>query len=212
MRARFVLAAAAVLVAFVTVVAAASGAQSRWSSDVYRSLVGWAVPTSVWAIVSQGTVLALVMAFLGCLLQTWRRRVTFARGVAAGIGTVVAYGSSELVKSAYAEVRPCRVVLVSPDCPAAGDWSFPSNHTVIAFALAAACALLVVRTAVPVFAVAAVMGFSRIAEGVHYPHDVLAGAALGVGVVVAVTLIGEPVVAAALGRRGPGRSRSAEPV
>ncbi len=56
--------------------------------------------------------------------------------------------------------------------------SFPSAHASTSFAGAAAYSGLGVP-AVPLFALAAGLSLSRLYLGVHYPSDVLAGAALG---------------------------------
>jgi undecaprenyl-diphosphatase len=76
--------------------------------------------------------------------------------------------------------RPCLAVpgvrnLVSiPD-----DFSFPSGHTAGAFLAAVQVSSLVPATAAPLFVTAALVGLSRIYNGVHYPSDVAAGALLG---------------------------------
>ena len=57
--------------------------------------------------------------------------------------------------------------------------AFPSGHTTTAFACATVLAWASPRLAVPVFVLAAVIGFSRIYVGVHWPLDVLGGAVLG---------------------------------
>lgn len=62
------------------------------------------------------------------------------------------------------------------------DWtyqSFPSGHATTAFALAACVGFVSERWFYPSLALAAVIGLSRIAVGVHYPSDVFAGAILG---------------------------------
>ncbi|MFJ3923965.1 bifunctional phosphatase PAP2/diacylglycerol kinase family protein [Streptomyces sp. NPDC090022] len=58
--------------------------------------------------------------------------------------------------------------------------SFPSGHAASAFAFAAGLALDHPGWGVAVAPVAALVAFSRVYTGVHYPSDVLAGAALGV--------------------------------
>lgn len=61
--------------------------------------------------------------------------------------------------------------------------SFPSGHTTMAFAMATTVSLQYKKwyVAVPAYTWAAAVGYSRMHRGVHYPSDVLGGAALGVG-------------------------------
>jgi undecaprenyl-diphosphatase len=68
--------------------------------------------------------------------------------------------------------------------------SFPSGHATVAFACATALALAVPRLALPLFALAALVAWSRVYVGVHYPLDVLAGAVLGVVLAVAIATAG----------------------
>lgn len=58
-------------------------------------------------------------------------------------------------------------------------WSFPSNHAANNFALARTVQILAPPWALPAYAFAALVGFSRIYVGVHYPLDVLGGALVG---------------------------------
>ena len=61
------------------------------------------------------------------------------------------------------------------------NYSFPSGHTFGAFAMASALACGVRRSIGTVFLMlAALIGFSRMYLFVHYPTDVIAGAALGI--------------------------------
>ncbi|MCF3962559.1 bifunctional phosphatase PAP2/diacylglycerol kinase family protein [Streptomyces fuscigenes] len=64
--------------------------------------------------------------------------------------------------------------------------SFPSGHAASAAAFAAGVALESTGWGAVVAPVAASVAFSRVYTGVHYPSDVLAGAALGVGAALAV--------------------------
>ena len=61
----------------------------------------------------------------------------------------------------------------------AGNMAFPSGHTCLAFATAAAMAHLLPRAAWSFFAVAACVGLERVLELAHYPSDVVAGALFG---------------------------------
>jgi membrane-associated phospholipid phosphatase len=77
-------------------------------------------------------------------------------------------------------------------------FSFPSGHATVSFACATTLALAVPRLAVPLYALAAAISWSRVYVGVHYPLDVLAGAALGVGIAIALRML-----AGALRRSAP---------
>ena len=71
--------------------------------------------------------------------------------------------------------------------PPSGD-SFPSNHSMVSFAAAAALCCLpgkgrgVLALKVSAVAVACLIAFSRLYLYVHYPSDILAGAVIGIAV------------------------------
>lgn len=103
--------------------------------------------------------------------------------LAVPIAAVLAYVVDDGVKWMVSERRPC---FAYPDafllekCPSATDFSFPSNHTVVAAAMAAALFLVGTRLGIIATIAAVLMGFSRVYVGAHYPHDVVAGIAVGV--------------------------------
>ena len=61
--------------------------------------------------------------------------------------------------------------------------TYPSGHTAASFAVGALLfRKLPKRYGIPALVLAALIGFSRLYLGVHYPSDVLAGALLGTGI------------------------------
>lgn len=82
--------------------------------------------------------------------------------------------------------------------------SFPSGHSASAFAFATGVAHAWPAAAVPLRACAAVVAYSRVHTGVHYPGDVVAGSLLGT---VAAQLVSRP-----LDRRSPVQQRDAQSV
>ncbi|APU40332.1 bifunctional phosphatase PAP2/diacylglycerol kinase family protein [Streptomyces sp. TN58] len=84
--------------------------------------------------------------------------------------------------------------------------SFPSGHSASAFAFAAGVALTSPGWGAVLAPVAASVAFSRVYTGVHYPSDVAAGAALGVGAAFVVRRLARDVREA---RAVPGDERRA---
>ena len=104
---------------------------------------------------------------------------------------ILAYAISDqlsvhLFKDVFMRLRPChepalagQVRLVANGC--GGQYSFVSSHAANSFNLAMLFALLIHRKwfTISVFTWAILVSYSRIYVGVHYPGDILGGAALG---------------------------------
>ena len=112
---------------------------------------------------------------LGLLLSlAWRRWQPFVLVVLAD---AAADGLAGLLKAAVGVRRPHEAhdLVALPHSK-----SFPSGHSATSFACATVLALLVPRAAPFVYVLAAAIAYSRLYVGVHWPTDVIAGAALGV--------------------------------
>ncbi|RVW10199.1 phosphatase PAP2 family protein [Prescottella agglutinans] len=188
------------------------------SAAIYRAIVPHTAELPGVGLIADVGLLVLVALFALLAVQMWRTRSPFLGDLLmGGFGVVVAYALSEMVKSLVAEDRPCRTQVALPDCPTVGDWSFPSNHTVIAIGLATAIVLASEQALSSlqrglVIALAVLIGATRVLQGVHYPHDVLAGAVVGSSVTIAVVVMLVPWArgkARALGRRASGSARPA---
>lgn len=160
----------------------------EYGVGVYRDITEWADTTPGWmqSAGEIGTELGILVFVALFAAQWWRARTrddrSMAQALLAPAAVVVVYGLSEIIKIWLHEERPCRDipnVRTIAECPAPGDWAFPSNHSVIAAASAAT--LLVTWRLVAAFALplAVLVALSRVYVGVHYLHDVAAGALLG---------------------------------
>lgn len=169
-----------------------------FSADLYREITGFAQGTPSWVheVADVGTDAGLLLFAVLFVAGWWRARGLDARAMglalAAPFAVVSAYLVSEVSKSYIQEERPCRAVAGAVHiaaCPSPGDWSFPSNHATIAAAAAAAIVVAWRALAPVVLPLAALMAFSRVFVGVHYPHDVAAGFLVGVVVAPVVALL-----------------------
>lgn len=162
-----------------------------WSSVAAQFALDLQVTTAAHRF-SEATLLGLVALWGGLavtLLSTCRTTALTTLSV-GGLGAVVAYGTSEALKALIEATRPCQNSAVEvATCPGIGSMAYPSNHTVIAAALASALVLTGPRLAWIAVILAAATGAGRVLAGHHYPHDVIAGAGLGVTVTWAVVLL-----------------------
>jgi undecaprenyl-diphosphatase len=110
-----------------------------------------------------------------------------SRGRGAAVAGLAAVGTASLVvnqpmKRLGESRRPDREALGVPEnrwvrMPSSG--SFPSGHSASAAAFAVAVGDALPALRLPLRAAASVVAFSRVYTGVHYPSDVLVGAAVG---------------------------------
>jgi undecaprenyl-diphosphatase len=130
--------------------------------------------------------LALIVAVV-----RWRRPLpVVAAAVVAALVTFVADAASFGVKDLTHRTRPFEAHPQIDPLYVVHSSSFPSGHAATSFAGAMVVSYLAPRSAPFCVALAALIGFSRVYDGVHYPGDVIVGAGIGVAVgLVGVALI-----------------------
>lgn len=164
--------------------------------DANQSLFLWvnhvasALPSGFWQWVTTfGD--SLVVFSLALLLVERQPRLLWALMLAAMVTTVVTHGLKEwvLVMRPPAVLPHDSFTIIGK---ALGAVSFPSGHTASAFAFASLLVLsglLSPLQRLAVWLLAALVAVSRLAIGVHWPLDVLAGAAIAhLGVVFGLWL------------------------
>jgi undecaprenyl-diphosphatase len=118
---------------------------------------------------------------------SWSRPWLWTR---VGAAILLAESASGALKLAFERDRPpVSRPVPEPLLEAPSTYSFPSGHATVAFACATVLALAVPRLRWPLFALAALIAWSRVYVGVHYPGDVLVGALLGVGIATALRML-----------------------
>lgn len=94
---------------------------------------------------------------------------------------VIAWSFSQLVKWLHHTPRPFEINGHTPlTLFANSDGSFPSGHTALAFALATSVLLHHRRLGLIFITAALLVGAGRVLSNVHYPIDIIAGAAIGI--------------------------------
>lgn len=122
--------------------------------------------------------MVLWFLFLAVKRKDWRMRVlVLSEGALAVIlsrGIV-----TEVIRFFYHHLRPFTVLNFAPLISESG-YSFPSGHAAWFFALSMIVFYYSRKWGIWYFTLSAVMGIARIYVGVHWPLDILGGAAIGV--------------------------------
>ncbi|MBD3251353.1 phosphatase PAP2 family protein [Candidatus Uhrbacteria bacterium] len=124
----------------------------------------------------------LIFLYVPFALLIKRSKLYVDAVYAAGWTALLALTMSTVLAQLIGRVRPYLAVpgveaIVPPNIQSG---SFPSSHTAVAVGIAVALSSTNVPVGVAAFLVAGLVAFGRVASGMHFPTDLVGGAAVGV--------------------------------
>ena len=140
------------------------------------------------------TLYAVAIIALWFLARPYGNRKWKLASASGLVAAAIAMLTNQVVSHLWERPRPftahaAATHLLSAPSP---DPSFPSDHAAVAFAIAFAVLAFSRRAGIGFLTAAALIGLSRIALGMHYPSDVIAGAGVGWAAALLVTTVGRP--------------------
>ena len=100
--------------------------------------------------------------------------------------------SSNLLKNVVERLRPCNdIITVRLLVNCGPGFSFPSSHAVNSFAAAFILSRFYSENKYIFYTIAALIAYSRVYVGVHYPFDIIAGAIIGIIIAYIIVIIYE---------------------
>lgn len=150
----------------------------RWLMEAFSHPVLDKIMIFVSSLGNKGMIwitIGILFLLLGVKNKKWRTR---------GLLVLFSLAANFLVCNAVLKplvdrTRPYYVLEYTPLIPPVGDPSFPSGHTAASFAAATAIYAINKKWGIAAYLFAAIMGFSRLYLGVHFPTDVIFGAIVG---------------------------------
>ena len=130
----------------------------------------------------------LIIVFLALVFfSQYQRREKLQILFVAGASAIIArFGAVELIRLFYQRPRPFSALDNVQQLLISNEWSFPSGHSAFFFALATAIYLHNKKWGIGFFVATILITVSRVIAGIHYPSDIIGGAAIGIVVAYAV--------------------------
>ena len=155
--------------------------------NAFAARTGWLHPLAAGYAVYGAVVFAALLLAGWWLARRRQEPVAMAAALWAPLGTLAAVGLNQIPVTAVAQPRPYAVLnhpllLIAPT----PDPSFPSDHAVMAGAVAAGLWLVSRWLGALAAAAALLLAFARVYVGAHWPADVVAGLLEG----AIITLVG----------------------
>jgi undecaprenyl-diphosphatase len=172
----------------------------RWFRDVNDFARGtpW-LHDALSAYALWGGLAVLALMLVAAYLLARRRAdapATVAVTACAGLAVLVALlVNQHAISPVVGRQRPCRALShVEILLTCSNDYSFPSDHCMIAGAFTAGLAFISWRWAVSAGLLAVLLAFTRVYVGAHYPSDVVAGLVIDDAIGTVVVMLTRPLL------------------
>ena len=157
----------------------------NWDINTVKKVNDWDVHGLSRGLSHSGLILSVGLpSAMGIYALIQKDEPLLKDAIYIGTSVIEAVGITYAMKYSIDRKRPYEKYpgLITP-IEAEDSPSFPSGHTAAAFSLATSLSIKYPKWYViaPSAVWACGVGFARINQGVHYPSDVLTGAAIGVG-------------------------------